>query len=974
MQTRKMFEEVASRPSLPEMEREIIELWARDRTFERTLEQRQGGPRFVFYEGPPTANGAPGVHHVEARAFKDLITRHRTMKGFYVERKAGWDTHGLPVELEIEKKLGISGKQQIEEFGVDRFNRLCRESVYEYVDVWVEMSKRMGFWQDYENAYWTLDPDYIQSVWWALKQMWDMGLVYKGFRVAPYCPRCMTPLSSHELALGWRENTRDPSIYVKFRLKSEPGTSILAWTTTPWTLPGNVALAVGADVDYVKVRLGDREHVILAESRLQAVLGEGEHEVVGRMKGSELVGLDYEPPYPYLADMLAAASPPPAAPGTPATERGSVTLSADAGRAWYVVAADFVSTGDGTGVVHTSALYGADDLRLCQELGIPFQHTVDLRGRFVPEVEKFAGEFVKEADANIIEDLRERGLLYSSGQVSHTYPFCWRCETPLVYYALDSWYIRTTERKDQLLANNAATGWVPAHIKTGRMADWLENNVDWAISRSRYWGTPLPFWVCEACAEQRCVASADELGMEPGADLHRPFIDRVKLPCRCGGEMTRVPEVLDGWFDSGAMPFAQRGYPRHGETQFAATFPADYIAEAIDQTRGWFYSLLAVSTLLFGQNSYRNVICLGTVVDEKGREMHKSLGNALDPEPLFDEFGADAVRWLFFISPVGENVRVGPRALKLIASQLLLTLWNVHSFFVTYANLDGFRPGREPALALSRRMVLDRWLLSRLSHLVETVDGALDRYDVNAAARPLQDFVEDLSNWYVRRSRRRFWKSESDADKLAAHQTLYEVLVTVSRLLAPFTPFLAEALHRNLCDGESVHLADYPVADLTARDRALEDEMTSARSAVQAALAARDAARIKVRQPLPALTLTRELQPEVAAIVRDELNVKELRLGDELALDTTITDELRLEGMARDAVRMVQDLRKRSGLNVEDRIRLWYDGGGDWPRALERFGSYLAAETLAVEVNSGRASELEGTAEGGELWIGLRRA
>jgi isoleucyl-tRNA synthetase len=1005
MQTKKMFEEVATRPSLPEMEREVMEIWAADGTFERSLEQRRGGPRFVFYEGPPTANGAPGVHHVEARAFKDLITRHRTMKGFYVERKAGWDTHGLPVELEIEKKLGISGKQQIEEFGVDRFNQLCRESVYEYVDAWLDMSRRMGFWQDYDNAYWTLDPDYIQSVWWALKQMWDQGLVYKGFRVAPYCPRCMTPLSSHELAQGWKEHTRDPSIYVKFRLKSDPATSILAWTTTPWTLPGNVALAVGADVDYVKVRESDGEYVILAASRLQAVLGEGEPEVVERMKGSELVGLDYEPPYPYLAEMLAAGLPPTAAPGTPSAdpphethglrgdpgERGRVS-----GRAWYVVPADFVSTEDGTGVVHTSALYGADDLRLCQERGIPFLHTVDLRGRFVPEVGKFAGQFVKDADPHITEDLRERGLLYSSGHVSHTYPFCWRCDTPLVYYALDSWYVRTTERKDQLLANNAATGWVPAHIKTGRMANWLENNVDWAISRSRYWGTPLPFWVCEACGEQRCVASADELGMDPGADLHRPFIDRVKLPCLCGGEMARVPEVLDGWFDSGAMPFAQRAYPRYGQEQFKATFPADYIAEAIDQTRGWFYSLLAVSTLLFGESSYRNVICLGSVVDEKGREMHKSLGNALDPGPLFEEFGADAVRWLFYVAPVGENVRVGPKALKLIVSQLLLTLWHVHSFFVTYANLDGFRPdviggasppvgGRgepglppasppEPSTPISERAVLDRWLLSRLSHVVETVDGGLERYDVNAAARPLQEFVEDLSNWYVRRSRRRFWKAESDADKLAAHQTLYEVLVTLSRLMAPFTPFMAESMHRNLCEGESVHLADYPKADLSARDRALEEEMIQAREAVQAGLAARDTARIKVRQPLRALTLTKELQPEVAAIVRDELNVKELRLGEGLALDTTITDELRLEGMARDAVRMVQDLRKRTGLNVEDRIRVWHDGGGDWPRALERFGAYVAAETLAVEMSTGRASDLEGTAEGGDLWIGLKRA
>ncbi|HXM54560.1 MAG TPA: isoleucine--tRNA ligase, partial [Candidatus Dormibacteraeota bacterium] len=884
MQTKKVFDEVTARPSLPELERAVLERWRREGTYEASLERRRGAPQWIFYEGPPTANGRPGTHHVLSRAFKDLFPRYRTMKGFLVERKAGWDTHGLPVELEVEKKLGISGKQQIEEFGVERFNELCRQSVYEYVDAWTEMSVRMGFWQDYDDAYWTLTSDYVQSVWWALKTMWDRGLIYKGFRVAPYCPRCMTPLSSHELAQGYKDGTRDPSVYVRFRLNDRPHTSVLAWTTTPWTLPGNVALAVGEDVDYVEVQQGD-EQLILAEARLGVL--DGEHEVLRRFKGAELVGLDYEPLYTYL----------------PPKER-----------AWYVVAADFVSTEDGTGVVHTAAAYGADDLRLCQEKGIPIRHTVDLRGRFLPEVEKFAGEFVKEADPHIVEDLRERGLLYRAEEISHTYPFCWRCDTPLIYYALDSWYLRTTDVRDQLVANNDATNWFPAHIKAGRMGDWLENNVDWALSRSRYWGTPLPFWVCADCGAKRCVGSAEELGLEPDADLHRPFIDAVRLPCECGGLMERVPEVLDGWFDSGAMPFAQRGYPRKGVDAFQATFPADFIAEAIDQTRGWFYSLLAESTILFGKNAYRNVICLGHVVDVEGKKASKSRGNVVDPIYLFDTFGADALRWFFYINPVGENYRVGEAPLQQVVRQFLLTLWNVYSFFVTYANIDGFVPGREAPVPLPERSVLDRWLLSRLSHLVETVDRGLERYDVNGAARPIQEFVEDLSNWYVRRSRRRFWKSESDADKLSAYQTLYETLVTLSRLLAPFTPFLAESVHRNLVEGRSVHLEDFPVPDEAARDRALEEEMAQARSAVQAGLARRDEARIKVRQPLPALTLTRELLPEVGAIVRDELNVKELRLGDELALDTTITEDLRLEGMARDAVRMVQDLRKRTGL------------------------------------------------------------
>jgi isoleucyl-tRNA synthetase len=946
MQTKRVFEPVTSRPHLPDLERRVMELWETEDTFRQSLALREGAPRFVFYEGPPTANGRPGTHHVLARAFKDVVGRYRTMKGFFVERKAGWDTHGLPVELEIEKKLGISGKQQIEEFGIERFNELCRQSVYQYVDAWTEFSKRMAFWLDYDNAYWTLSSDYIQSVWWALKTMWERGLIYKGFRVAPYCPRCMTPLSSHELAQGWQEDTPDPSVFVRFRLKDDPGTSLLAWTTTPWTLPGNVALAVDADIDYVKVRQGE-EHLILAEARLEVL--EGDYEVVERMKGRQLEGLDYEPLYTYL--------PP-------------------EGRAWYVVTADFVSTEEGTGVVHTAAAYGADDLRLCQEKGIPIRHTVDLRGRFLPAVEKFAGLPVKEADPLIIEDLRQRGLLYRAGQIRHTYPFCWRCRTALLYYALDSWYIRTTEVKRELVANNAATDWVPAHVRTGRMGDWLENNVDWAFSRSRYWGTPLPFWVCDACGAQRCVASAEELGLPPDADLHRPYIDDVKLACdACGAEMTRVSEVLDAWFDSGSMPFAQRGYPRRGKVEFDSSFPADFIAEAMDQTRGWFYSLLAVSTILFGQNSYRNVICLGLVVDPKGQKQSKSRGNVLDPNFLFENFGSDALRWFFYTSaPVGENYRTSEHELREVVRQFLLTLWNVYSFFVTYANIDGFEPSREEPLPLAERSALDRWLLSRLSHLVETVDGSLDGYDVNGAARPIQAFVEDLSNWYVRRSRRRYWKSESDADKLSAYQTLYEALLTVSRLLAPFTPFVAEALHRNLFNGQSVHLVDYPAAEPAARDAALETEMSQAREAVVRGLAARDRARLKVRQPLPAVTVTREFQPELANMIRDELNVKELRTGEEFALDTTVTDELRLEGRARELVRLVQEQRKRSGLNIEDRIVLYHQAGGDWARMLERFGGYVAAETLAVELRAERPEDLEGVTVGDEFWIGLRRA
>jgi isoleucyl-tRNA synthetase len=946
-----MFEKADPKVSFPELEKQLMARWKEERTFQKSLELRAGKPRFVFYEGPPTANGKPATHHILARAFKDLFPRYKTMKGFYVERKAGWDTHGLPVEIEVEKKLGISGKFEIEnEIGIERFNELCRASVHEYVSDWVAFSERMAFWQDYDNAYWTLTSDYIQSVWWALSEMWKQGLVYKGFRVAPYCSRCATPLSSHELAQGYRDNVPDPSVFVRFKLKSDPNTAILAWTTTPWTLPGNVALAVDNDIDYIKVKDGD-DFLILAESRLE-VLKESP-EVVDRMKGSDLVGLDYEPLFPYSIP--------------------------SEGRAHYVVDADFVSTEEGTGVVHTSALYGVDDLRLCQEKGIPFRHTVGLDGKFLPYVEKFAGLHVKEADPVILDDLKARGLLYESETILHTYPECWRCKTPLIYYALDSWYVRTTERKAELIANNAATNWVPAHVKTGRMGDWLENNVDWAISRSRYWGTPLPFWVCDKCSEQRCVSSAEELGLKEDTDLHRPFIDSVTLPCqKCDGVMRRVPEVLDCWFDSGAMPFAQRGYPRQGKQEFEQTFPADFISEAMDQTRGWFYSLLAISTLLFKQNAYRNVICLGLVVDPKGKKASKSRGNVLDPNYLFDTFGSDAVRWYFYTSTqVGENYRTGDAALRETVQQLFIPLWNCYSFFVTYARLDGFDPS-QPAVPVAERHVLDRWLLSKLSGLVAAVSSGLDSYDANEPARRIQRYVDDLSNWYIRRSRRRFWKSQSDIDKLAAYQTLYEALRTVCQLMAPFAPFTSDAIYRNLSNDQSVHLSDFP-EPAPYQDPQVEADMARARQAVEAGLAARDSARLKVRQPLASIALPGDPLPEdIAAIVREELNVKGLVFGaPEVTLNTEITEELRLEGLAREVVRAIQDRRKKLGLNVEDRIDTRYEADGMLVRAVQRHGDYIKSETLSKSLEQGRSDDFNGEQlmlEGEQIWIGLKRS
>ncbi|HEX9364754.1 MAG TPA: isoleucine--tRNA ligase [Candidatus Dormibacteraeota bacterium] len=945
-----MFEKVDQRVSFPDLEKKLMATWKEEDTFQRSLDIREGKPRFVFYEGPPTANGKPATHHILARAFKDLFGRYKTMQGFYVERKAGWDTHGLPVEIEVEKKLKISGKFEIEnEIGVERFNELCRQSVYEYVEDWRAFSERMAFWQDYDHAYWTLTSDYIQSVWWALSEMWKQDLIYKGFRVAPYCSRCATPLSSHELSLGYRDDVPDPSVYIRFRLKKDSKTSILAWTTTPWTLPGNVALAVDNEMDYIKVKEGD-EYLILAEA-VGSVLKEPP-DVVQRMKGRDLVGLEYEPLYPYSVP--------------------------EQGRAHYVVDADFVSTDEGTGVVHTSALYGVDDLRLCQEKGIPFKHTVGLDGKFLPFVEKFAGLHVKEADPVIMDDLKERGLVYKAETILHTYPFCWRCGTPLIYYALDAWYIRTTARREELIANNNATNWVPEHIKNGRMGDWLQNNIDWQFSRSRYWGTPVPIWICEGCGEQRIVSSAAELGLKEDTDLHRPHIDEVTLPCeKCGGVMRRVPEVLDTWFDSGSMPFAQRGYPRGGKELFEQTFPADFISEAVDQTRGWFYTLLAISTLLFKQNSYRNVICLGHVVDPKGKKASKSRGNVLDPNYLFDTFGSDAVRWYFYTSTqVGENYRTGDAALRETVQQFFIPLWNCYAFFVTYARLDKFDPSQAP-VSNAERHVLDRWLLSKLGGLVDSVTTGLDAYDAVEPARRIQRFVDDLSNWYIRRSRRRFWKSQSDRDKLAAYQTLYEALRTLTSLMAPFAPFVADAIYRNLSEGKSVHLADFPHPS-SAVEPQIEADMARARQAVEAGLAARDAARLKVRQPLASIALPGDLLPEdIAAIVRDELNVKSLTFrADRVELDTVITEELKLEGLAREVVRIIQDRRKKLGLNVEDRIDTRYDADGLLVRALQRHGDYIKSETLSVTFAPGRDDGFDGEQlmlEGEQIWIGLRR-
>ncbi|HEV3098060.1 MAG TPA: isoleucine--tRNA ligase [Candidatus Dormibacteraeota bacterium] len=954
-----MFQEVSTRADFPGMELEVRRFWKERDIFRRSVKQREGRPAFVFYEGPPTANGLPGIHHVLARAMKDLFPRYKTMRGFYSERKGGWDTHGLPVEIEVEKQLKLNGKQDIERYGVEAFNKLCRESVFKYINEWAEMTEQMGFWVDLEHAYRTYDTSYMESVWWILKQLWDKGLLYEGFKVVPYCPHDMTPLSSHELGLpgGYKDDVEDPSVYVKFALEDEPNTYFLAWTTTPWTLPGNVALAVGLDIPYVRVRQGN-EHYILAKARLSIL--QGDYQVEADVDAKSLLGKRYTPLYEYLI------------PDKPA---------------FFVVDADFVSTEDGTGIVHTAAAYGVDDLELALQKGIPVRHVVDLQGRFRPEVTPFAGLFVKKADPKIIEDLTRRGLMYRAETIRHTYPFCWRCGNPLIYYAVTSWFIKTTAVKDQMIRNNNAINWIPPYIKTGRMGNWLESLVDWSLSRWRFWGTPLPVWKCEKCDDRRCVGSVAELGLTLEADLHRPYIDRVTLPCeKCDGEMRRVPDLIDVWFDSGAMPWAQYHYPFENEDVFKARFPADFIAEGLDQTRGWFFSLLAEATMLFDQSSYKNVICTNLVLDKQGRKMSKSLKNTVDPTEIMSKFGADATRWYFYASvAVGNEYRFDPSAVQEVVRRFLLILWNTYYFFTNYARLDGFEPGGEP-VPVAQRALLDRWLLAELAAVMKDVEGALDAYDPNSSARRLEAFVLDLSTWYVRRSRRRFWKSESDADKRSAYQTLYQVMVALSQMLAPFMPFISETIYRNLAaekngQPDSVHLTNWPAAGSDWVNDELRNEMSRVRRIVAGGLAARNAKGIKVRQPLREIVIGGpRLDPELETILLEELNIKQARYAGEagdVTLDTEISDELKLEGLARDLVRKIQELRKQSGFAVEDRIRLFYQGDGILAEALERWRDYIATETLAVAVARGEAPDGASTEtlriEGHDLTVSVVR-
>jgi len=1019
------YKELPSQVNFPALEREILKFWEENKIFEKSIESRDPNRRFVFYEGPPTANGRPGIHHVISRTIKDYVCRWKTMQGYRVERKAGWDTHGLPVEIEVEKELGFTSKDQIEAYGVDRFNAKCRESVWRYKEEWDELTRRIAFWLDLEHPYITYTNEYIESVWWSLSELWKKGLVYQGHKIVPYCPRCQTPLSSHELSLGYDE-LDDPSVFVKMKVKGEADTYFLVWTTTPWTLISNVALAVHPEVDYAKIAVGD-EKLILASKRLSVI--DGDYQILDGFRGQHLLGLDYERLFDFL----------------PVDKRG-----------FYVIPGDFVTTEEGTGIVHIAPAFGEDDYQVGQKFDLPFLQPVDPRGQLTEEVTPWKGQFVKAADRGIIENLRERGLLYKAETYRHTYPFCWRCDSPLLYYARRSWYIRTTTYKERLLANNAKIAWYPREVGEGRFGEWLQNNVDWALSRDRYWGTPLPLWVCEACGRVDCIGSLAELkrrsGLTGELDLHKPYVDEVTLPCSsCQGTMRRTPEVIDVWYDSGSMPFAQWHYPFENRERFREQFPADFISEGVDQTRGWFYSLLAISTLLFDEPCYKACVSIELILDKYGQKMSKSRGNTVDPFIILDHEGADPLRWyLLTVSPPWLPTRFDVEGIRDVVGNFYRALVNTYAFFALYANIDGYLYADDAQrIPVKERAELDRWILSVLATLTGRIEQYLERYDVTRACRGISDFVvEDLSNWYVRRCRRRFWKSEMGPDKLAAYQTLYEVLLTVSKLMAPFSPFMAEELYRNLTAAqpgqpESVHLAFYPKQGeglLDYIDEELEERMALGRRVVYLARALRNKTGLKVRQPLRRLFVhfagerRRAMVRGLEQLIKDEINVKGIEYvespealvrkqarpifkslgpkfghkaqavaeqsrrlspaeiarlessgqlsllvdGQEVtlrredveitaeqapglavetegdltvALDTELTEDLLNEGLAREFVSRVQNMRKEAGYEVTDRIKISVQTTDRLKKALSLQADYIKNETLAEDLS-----------------------
>lgn len=866
-----MYEKVSTNLNFVDREKEVLNFWKENNIFEKSVKSREGGPTFTFYDGPPTANGKPHIGHILTRVIKDIIPRYKTMKGYKVLRKAGWDTHGLPVELEVEKLLGINGKPEIEKYGVEPFIKKCKESVWKYEKDWRLMSDRVGFWADMDNPYVTYHNSYIESVWWALKKIWDQDLLYKGHKIVPYCPRCGTSLSSHEVAQGYKD-VKETSIFVKFAVKGKKQEFFMAWTTTPWTLPSNVALTINPDVNYVKVKCGD-ETYILAEALLDTVLKE-EYEVIEKIKGKELIGIEYEP----LFDFAVVAK-----------------------KAYYICAGDFVTLTDGTGIVHTAPAFGEDDAKVGRAYDLPFVQLVNEQGRFVDSVVPWKGVFVKDADNGIIKNLDGRNLLYKSMDYEHSYPFCWRCDTPLIYYARDTWFIKMTQVKDRLVKNNKKINWYPDNIRDGRFGNFLENVVDWGLSRERYWGTPLPIWECE-CGHRHVIGSIEELknmsdNVPEDIELHKPYIDNVFLNCpKCkSGKMKRVTEVIDCWFDSGAMPFAQWHYPFENTDIFKDNFPADFISEALDQTRGWFYTLLAISTLLFDEPSYKNCIVMGLVQDKEGQKMSKHKGNVVDPWTILDKQGADAVRWYFYTASAPwlpsrfyeEAVSEGQR-------KFMGTLWNTYAFYVLYANIDQFDPNNYK-LEYEKLHQMDKWIFSKLHSLTGFVDKSLESYRITEPARAIQEFTDELSNWYVRRCRERFWQKEMTQDKINAYMTLSTVLITVAKLSAPFIPFMAEEIYRNLVKNvdekarESVHMCDFPTMNEKLVDSLLEKNMDLVLKLVVQGRACRNTANIKNRQPIGKMYAKAnfELPEEFKELIADELNVKQVIFTDDAKNFTT---------------------------------------------------------------------------------------
>ena len=932
-----MYNKVPTDLKFVEREKEVEKFWEDAHIFEKSIKNREGCEPYVFYDGPPTANGKPHIGHVETRVIKDMIPRYRAMKGYMVPRKAGWDTHGLPVELEVEKKLGLDGKDQIEQYGLEPFIKECKESVWKYKGMWEDFSNTVGFWADMENPYVTYHNSFIESEWWALKQIWDKGLLYKGFKVVPYCPRCGTPLSSHEVAQGYKD-VKERSAIVRFKAKGEDA-YFLAWTTTPWTLPSNLALCVNPNEDYVKVKAADGYTYYLAKALMGTVLGE-DAEILETCKGKELEYKEYEPLY---------------ACSVPYCEKQHK-------KAYFVVCDTYVTMTDGTGIVHTAPAFGEDDAKVGRKYDLPFVQLVDAKGDMTEDT-PFAGKFVKDADPLVIKNLEERGLLFEAPNFEHSYPHCWRCGTPLIYYARESWFIKMTAVKDDLIRNNNTINWIPDSIGKGRFGDWLENIQDWGISRNRYWGTPLNIWECE-CGHQHSIGSIEELksmsdNCPDDIELHRPYIDDVTIKCPvCGKEMHRVEEVIDCWFDSGSMPFAQWHYPFENKEIFEENFPADFISEAVDQTRGWFYSLMAISTLLFNKAPYKNVVVLGHVQDENGQKMSKSKGNAVDPFEALEEHGADAIRWYFYTNsaPWLPN-RFHDKAVTEGQRKFMGTLWNTYAFYVLYAEIDQFDPTKH-ALEYDKLSVMDKWLLSKMNTMVKTVDEDLGAYKIPEAARALQDFVDDMSNWYVRRCRDRFWAKGMEQDKINAYMTLYTALVTVCKAAAPMIPFMTEEIYQNIVRSvdkdapESIHLCDFPVYQADQVDETLEADMDMVLKIVVLGRACRNSAAIKNRQPIGKMYVKadRDLPDYDQEIILDELNVKEIEFTDDVSSFTTYNFKPQLKTVGPKYGKLVGGIRNYLANVDGNAAKADLDAKGVLEFSVDGTPVELAEEDLLIEM------------------------